>query len=90
MKNVVWGPAIVMKYVVVALVIVLLVIHQDDWFFPFWRSPDLVFGFMPQSLLYHAGISLAAGITWYLATVFAWPKQLEQNPTEPPEGGPSK
>jgi hypothetical protein len=79
-----------MKYIVWGLVIVLLVIHQDDWFFNFWRSPDLVFGFMPQSLLYHAGISLAAGITWYLATVFAWPKELEQSPTEPPEGGPSK
>jgi hypothetical protein len=87
MKHIV---AVVMKIVVVALVIVLLVIHQDDWFFNFWRNPNLVFGFMPQTLLYHAGISLAAGITWYLATVFTWPKELQQQPTEPPEGGPSQ
>jgi hypothetical protein len=71
-----------MRYIVWTLVVVLLVIHQDDWFFSFWRSSDLVFGFMPQTLLYHAGISVAAGITWYLATVYAWPQQLERRPSE--------
>ncbi len=73
-----------MKYVVWTLVALLLILHQDDWFFSFWRSPDLVFGFMPETLLYHAGISLAAGVTWYLATVFAWPKELQQAPNEAP------
>ena len=71
-----------MKYVVLILVVLLLVLHQDDWFFDIWRSPDLVFGFMPKTLLYHAGISLAAGVTWYLATVVAWPKELERAPVE--------
>lgn len=73
-----------MKYVILILVIVLLVLHQDDWFFTIWRSPDLVFGFMPKTLLYHAGISLAAGFTWYLATVFAWPEELQQAPAKSP------
>jgi hypothetical protein len=72
-----------MKYVVCILVVALLVLHQDDWFFNFYRSDELVFGFMPQTLLYHAGISVAAAVTWYLATVFAWPKQLQQPPARP-------
>lgn len=71
-----------MKYVVWTLVVLLLILHQDEWFFNFWRSPELVFGFMPKTLLYHAGISLAAGCTWYLATVFAWPKELQQAPSD--------
>jgi hypothetical protein len=42
---------------------------------------------MPKTLLYHAGISLAAGFTWFLATRFAWPHELEQEPPKPQEGG---
>jgi hypothetical protein len=75
-----------MKYVVWALVALLLVLHQDDWFFNFWKSPELVFGFMPKTLLYHAGISTAAAITWYLATIYAWPKKLEEE-HQPQDGG---
>ncbi len=64
-----------MKYVVWGLVVLLLTIHQDIWF---WEDNTLVFGFMPIGLLYHACISLAAGFTWYLATKFAWP--LDEEP----------
>ena len=59
-----------MKYVVWGLVLLLVVLHQDIWF---WEDDRLVFGFLPITLLYHACISLAAGFVWYLATVFAWP-----------------
>lgn len=59
-----------MKYVVWGLVLALIVLHQDNWN---WNNGTLVFGFMPITLLYHAGISLAAGIVWYMATIFAWP-----------------
>ena len=63
-----------MKYVVWGLVVLLVILHQDNWF---WDDARLVFGFMPIALLYHAGLSVAAGITWYLATIFAWPDHLE-------------
>ncbi len=68
-----------MKYVVWGLIVALLVLHQDNWF---WDSTTLVWGFMPVALLYHAGISLAAGVTWYLATRYCWPEGLEAGPAE--------
>ena len=62
MKNLVW-----------VLVILLVILHQDNWL---WENDTLVFGFMPITLLYHAGISTGAAITWFLAIKFAWPEQL--------------
>jgi hypothetical protein len=75
-----------MKFVVCGLVVLLLVIHQDNWF---WDNSHLVFGFMPIGLLYHAGISLAAGATWFLATKFAWPTDLEVSASDDAQGGDS-
>ncbi len=59
-----------MRYTIWLLVLVLLIIHQDNWF---WNDPRLVFGFIPVGLFYHACISIAAATTWYLAIRFAWP-----------------
>ena len=59
-----------LAFLVWGLVLLLLIIHQDNWF---WDNDTLVFGFMPVGLLYHACISIAAATTWYLATLFAWP-----------------
>ncbi len=53
-----------------ALVALLIIVHQDIWF---WDDARLIFGFLPITLAYHAGISLAAAGTWYLATLFCWP-----------------
>ena len=64
-----------MKYVVGGLVVLLLILHQDNWF---WDRPTLIFGFMPVGLLYHAGISVAACIVWYLAIKFCWPHHLDK------------
>ena len=64
-----------MKYLVWGLVILLIILHQDDWN---WSNKTLVFGFMPITLLYHAGISIAAGVTWWLATKFCWPLDEEE------------
>lgn len=72
MKSVVWG-----------LVLLLIILHQDVWF---WNDTTLVFGFMPITLLYHAGISIGAGITWYLATIYAWPLDEDDTP-QALEGG---
>ena len=56
--------------IIIGLVILLLILHQDNWF---WTNDTLVFGFMPIGLLWHAGISIAATLTWALATKIAWP-----------------
>lgn len=61
-----------MAKVVWILVFVLLILHQDNWF---WDDDALVLGFMPIALFYHACISLAAGCVWFLATKFAWPNE---------------
>lgn len=65
-----------MKYVVWTLVAILIVAHQDNWL---WDNDTLVFGFIPAGLAFQMGISLAAGFTWWLATQFAWPVELEDN-----------
>jgi hypothetical protein len=52
------------------LVLLMLILHQDNWF---WNDTTLVFGFMPIGLFWHACISIAASITWFLATRIAWP-----------------
>lgn len=67
-----------LAFLVWGLVLLLLIIHQDNWF---WDDNTLVFGFMPIGLLYHACISIGAATTWYLATLFAWPEELEEDPT---------
>ena len=60
-----------MKTVIWLLVLLLVIIHQDVWN---WESETLVFGFMPLTLFYHACISLAAGVVWFMACQFAWPE----------------
>jgi hypothetical protein len=60
-----------------SLVALLLVFHQDNWF---WTDERLVFGFMPVGLLYHAGISVAAACLWFAAIYLIWPEDIE--PTE--------
>jgi hypothetical protein len=56
------------------LVLVLIVLHQDNWF---WTDDRLVFGFLPIGLFYHACISLAAVAMWWWATIYCWPKDLD-------------
>jgi hypothetical protein len=56
--------------IIAILVLVLLIFHQDNWF---WTDDTLVFGFMPIALFWHAGISIGATLTWFLATKIAWP-----------------
>ncbi|GEM_PF-271120 len=61
---------ITMKVAVWSLVVLLIILHQDVWL---WDDATLVGGIVPMGLFYHACISLAAGITWFLAIKFAWP-----------------
>jgi hypothetical protein len=59
-----------MRYVVWGLLLILVVLHQSGIAID---STKLLFGFLPEGLAFHIGISLAAGVTWFLATRFAWP-----------------
>lgn len=57
-------------WIIAGLVVLLLILHQDNWF---WTDDTLVFGFMPIGLFWHACISIGASLTWALATKIAWP-----------------
>ncbi|MCH7227597.1 DUF3311 domain-containing protein [Haloferula sp. A504] len=65
-------PAVLVATIVF---IVLAILHQDVWN---WDNADLVFGFLPVGLAYHAGYSLTAAVFWALVTRFAWPSNLEK------------
>lgn len=56
--------------IIVGLVILLLILHQDNWL---WTNDTLLLGFLPIGLFWHACISIAATLTWFLATRIAWP-----------------
>lgn len=62
MKNLIW-----------LLVVLLLVLHHDFWL---WNNAYLVGGFLPIGMAYHIGISMAASVLWYLATIYAWPDDV--------------
>lgn len=73
-------------WIIGALVLLLLILHQDNWF---WEDGTLVFGFMPIGLFWHACLSVAASLTWWLATHIAWPVdegKLQQQIEQPREG----
>ncbi len=65
------------------LILALLVLHQDYWQ---WDRAELVFGFLPYPLAYHAGISVAAVVLWLLAVIFCWPSGLDEEAAGKSEG----
>ncbi|MFN3148266.1 DUF3311 domain-containing protein [Bremerella sp.] len=73
-----------MRYVVWLLVVALIILHQDLWY---WDDRTLVGGFMPITLLWQAGISVGAALVWFLATIFAWPSDLIEETQQEAEGG---
>lgn len=66
----------------IALVALLIILHQDNWF---WEDSRLVFGFMPIGLFYHACISLAAAAVWFWAIHNCWPEKPEELIPQPEE-----
>ena len=56
------------------LVLLIAVFHYDFWL---WDDTTLVFGFIPSSLAYHAGISLLAALAWTIVVTCAWPDEIE-------------
>ncbi len=61
--------------VILVIFIVLAILHQDFWN---WENSNLVFGFMPVALAYHATYSLVCATFWACVIKFAWPTDLEQ------------
>ena len=62
------------KFLLFLLVAGVYVLHQDNWN---WNNPEVVFGFLPIGLAYHAVYSLLAAIMMAVLVRFAWPKHLE-------------
>lgn len=64
------------RALLVIIVGVLYVLHQDFWF---WRAArPLVFGFLPVGLFYHACYTVAAVLVMILLVRIAWPSELEE------------
>ena len=61
------------KYWVWGLILGLVLLHQDGWF---WTDDRLVFGFLPVGLFYHICLSIGAVVCWFLAVKYAWPQDL--------------
>jgi len=64
-----------MKFVVYGLIVVLAVLHQDFWWWN--RSEPFVLGFVPISLAYQAGVSMAAAVLWAMAVKYCWPSDAD-------------
>ena len=65
-----------------AVVVLLIILHQDNWN---WENDNAVFGIIPIGLFYHLCISIAASITWYVATRVAWPETFVEQVAAPSE-----
>ena len=64
------------RALLVIIVGVLYVLHQDFWF---WRAAHpLVFGFLPVGLFYHACYTVATVLVMILLVRIAWPSELEE------------
>jgi hypothetical protein len=68
------------KVLLTVLVLGVYLLHQDYWN---WKKTELVFGFLPVGLAYHAAYSCLATITMALLVKFAWPKHLENVQPDP-------
>lgn len=78
------GPPLNGRLIIIAMVVLLLILHQDNWF---WTDDRLVFGFMPMGMFWHVCISIGAAATWALATKIAWPVHEDSAASTPREGG---
>lgn len=66
-------------WIIALLVVALLVLHQDNWF---WEDGTLVFGVLPIGMFWHVCLSIGATLTWALATKIAWPLDEEASSEE--------
>lgn len=64
-----------MKNLLTLIAFVMLLLHQDFWL---WENTNLILGFLPTGLAYHACFSMAVAVLAVLAIRFAWPHDLER------------
>ena len=64
------------KLILFLFILAIYVAHQDFWN---WKSADLIFGFLPVGLAYHAGYSILAAVMMAILVKAAWPEHLEQS-----------
>lgn len=76
------GPVIIWT-----VFVVLFILHHDFWN---WDNRELVFGWLPVGLGWHAAFSLAAGLLWAAATRWAWPAHIEAWADETDDAGDGK
>lgn len=77
-----------MRAVIFGSIVLLTILHQDFW----WRDDhrSIVMGFLPVSLAYHIGVSIAASLLWGLACAYCWPADADVSDAEawvPPTSG---
>ena len=75
------------KRIIFIVFVLLLLLHQDSWN---WDNANLILGFMPVGLFYHACYSLVAALFCGIVMKVAWPTELEEwaeGGAESPEGG---
>jgi hypothetical protein len=75
------------KLLLFLMIAAVYVLHQDFWN---WKDSDLVFGFLPVGLAYHAGYSVLAAIMMAVLVKFAWPAHLEQTESQDKKPEPHK
>jgi hypothetical protein len=76
------------KVLLTLMVVAVYVLHQDNWN---WTNTNVVLGFLPVGLAYHAGYSILAAVMMAMLVKFAWPKHLEEvephdNRSDTPQG----
>ena len=76
-----------MRLVIWSMIVLLVLLHQWDGY---RDDPRLVAGMLPAAMVYHMGISLAACLLWWCATIWAWPNRVlatdpAATPPEPEE-----
>jgi hypothetical protein len=59
----------------IALVAVAYMLHQDVWFWSAARP--LVFGVLPIGLFYHVAFTVGCSALLWLLVKYAWPSHLE-------------
>lgn len=62
-----------MKKLLTGVAAAMIILHKDFWL---WDNTNLLFGFMPVGLVYHACFSIAVAVLAVLAIKFAWPHEL--------------
>lgn len=65
------SESIRMKRWIVLIMVALLIIAQQDYWQ--WSNTSLLMGFLPYSLAWHMGVSVAAAAGWFVVTLVAWP-----------------